>query len=47
MLNEIIYFFLMTIELWVFLGFLLVALLVEEGVCAYNKKKLVDNPTLW
>jgi len=47
MLNEIIYFFLMTIELWVFLGFLLVALCIEEGVIAYNKKKLVDNPTLW
>jgi hypothetical protein len=47
MLNEIIYAFLMTIELWVFLGFLLVALFVEEGIIAYNKKKLVDNPTLW
>jgi hypothetical protein len=23
------------------------ALFVEEGIVAYNKKKLVDNPALW
>jgi hypothetical protein len=34
-------------ELWIFLAILLVALFVEEGVIAYNKRKLVDNPTLW
>jgi hypothetical protein len=39
--------FLETIELWAFLAILMVALLVEEGVVAYNRKRLVDNPTLW
>jgi hypothetical protein len=24
-----------------------IALFVEEGIVAYNKKKLVDNPALW
>jgi hypothetical protein len=33
-------------ELWIFLAILMVALLVEEGVIAHNRKKLVDNPTL-
>jgi len=46
-MNSIIEAFLMTIELWVFLAVLLVALVVEEGIIAHNKKKLVDNPTLW
>lgn len=36
----------MTIELWVFVGILGVALLVEEGVIAHNRKRLVDNPAL-
>jgi len=45
-MNEIIEAFLMTIELWVFLAVLLIALVVEEGVIAHNRKKLVDNPTL-
>ena len=45
-MNDIIYFFYMTIELWVFLAILLVALVVEEGVIAHNRKKLVDNPAL-
>jgi len=45
-MNEIIEAFLMTIELWVFLAVLLVALVVEEGVIAHNRKKLVDNPAL-
>jgi hypothetical protein len=47
MVNDIIYAFYMTIELWIFLAILGTALLVEEGVVAYNKRKLVDNPTLW
>jgi hypothetical protein len=47
MVNDIIYAFYMTIELWIFLAVLGTALLVEEGVVAYNKRKLVDNPTLW
>ena len=45
-MNEIIEAFYMTIELWVFVGILGVALLVEEGVIAHNRKKLVDNPAL-
>ena len=47
MVNEILYAFYITIELWIFLAILGVALLVEEGVIAYNKRKLVDNPALW
>jgi len=46
MINDILYAFYMTIELWVFLGILLVALTIEEGVVAYNRKRLVDNPAL-
>lgn len=46
-MNSILSAFYMTIELWVFLAILCIALFVEEGVIAYNKKKLVDNPTLW
>jgi hypothetical protein len=45
-MNDIIYFFYMTMELWIFLAVLLIALFVEEGVIAHNRKKLVDNPTL-
>ena len=45
-MNTIIEAFLMTIELWVFLAVLLIALVVEEGVIAHNRKKLVDNPAL-
>jgi hypothetical protein len=47
MINEILYAFYMTMELWIFMGILMVALFVEEGIVAYNKRKLVDNPTLW
>ena len=46
-MNEVLYAFYMTMELWIFLGILLVALCIEEGVTAYNRKRLVDNPTLW
>jgi hypothetical protein len=46
-MNDIIYAFYMTMELWIFLAVLGIALLVEEGVVAYNKRKLVDNPALW
>jgi len=45
-MNAIIEAFLMTIELWVFLAVLLIALVIEEGVVAHNRKKLVDNPAL-
>jgi hypothetical protein len=44
---DIIYAFYITMELWIFLAILGMALLVEEGIVAYNKKKLVDNPALW
>ena len=47
MLQTILNAFYMTMELWIFLAILGAALLVEEGVTAYNKRKLVDNPTLW
>jgi hypothetical protein len=46
-MNAIIEAFYMTMELWIFLAILLVATGIEEGVVAYNRKKLVDNPTLW
>jgi hypothetical protein len=46
-MNAILEAFLMTIELWVFLAVLGLALLVEEGIIAHNKKKLVHNPALW
>ena len=45
-MNEILYAFYMTMELWIFLGILCIALFVEEGVIAHNRKKLVDNPAL-
>ena len=45
-MNDILYFFYMTMELWIFLAILLVALFVEEGVIAYGKRKTVDNPAL-
>jgi hypothetical protein len=44
---DILYFFYMTMELWIFLAILMLALFVEEGVIAYGKRKTVDNPTLW
>jgi len=46
-MNDILLAFLMTIELWIFLAILCIALFVEEGIVAHNRKKLVDNPTLW
>ena len=44
---DILYAFYITMELWIFLAILGVALLVEEGVIDHNRCKLVDNPTLW
>ena len=46
-MNDLINAFYMTMELWIFLAILCAALAVEKGVVAYNRKKLVDNPTLW
>ena len=45
-MNDILYAFYMTMELWIFLAILCVALLVEEGVIAYGRRKTVDNPAL-
>jgi hypothetical protein len=45
-MNDILYAFYMTMELWIFLAILMVALFVEEGVIAYGKRKTVDNPAL-
>ena len=47
MIDAILYAFYMTMELWIFLAILGIALLVEEGIIAHNRKQLVDNPTLW
>jgi hypothetical protein len=46
-MNDILDAFYFTWPAWAFIGILGAALLVEEGVVAYNRKKLVDNPTLW
>jgi hypothetical protein len=46
MINDILYAFYMTMELWIFLGILGIALCVEEGVVAYGRRKTVDNPAL-
>jgi hypothetical protein len=45
-MNDIVYAFYMTMELWIFLAILMVALFVEEGVVAYGRRKTVDNPAL-
>ena len=45
-MNDILYAFYMTMELWIFLAILMLALFVEEGVLAYGKRKTVDNPAL-
>jgi len=47
MIEAVLYAFYMTLELWVFLAVLCVALFIEEGIIARNKKRMVDNPTLW
>ena len=47
MIETIIAAFIFTSPLWVFLGILFIALCIEEGIIARNKRKLVDNPTLW
>ena len=46
-MKDLIEAFYFTWPLWAFLGILGLALVVEEGIVAYNRKKLVDNPTLW
>lgn len=44
-MNDIIYAFYMTMELWIFLAILCAACGVEELIRFY-KAKTVDNPTL-
>ena len=45
MINDILYAFYMTIELWVFLAILGTATVIAE-IIENKRKKLVDNPTL-
>ena len=45
-MNEIVEAISLTRELWIFLGILGVACLVEESYTARCRRKLVDNPTL-
>lgn len=45
-MNDILHALYMTKELWIFLGILSVALFVEEGVVAYGRRKIKDNPAL-
>jgi hypothetical protein len=47
MIDTILALFIFTSPLWVFLGILAVALCVEEGIIAHNRKKMVDNPAIW
>lgn len=46
-MNDILYAFYMTWPLWAFVAVLLASLFVEEGIKAYSKRKMVDNPALW
>jgi len=46
MINDIIYAFYMTMELWIFLAIMGVALLIEPFVVE-KPQRPVDNPTLW
>jgi len=46
-MNDILYAFYATWPLWAFLAVLSVSLFVEEGIVAYSKKKMVDNPAIW
>lgn len=43
---DILYAFYATWPLWAILAIMSIALFVEEGVVAHNRKKLVDNPAL-
>lgn len=46
-MNALIEAFYYTWPLWAFLGLMGASLFVEEGIKAYSKRKMVDNPTLW
>ena len=43
---EFLYLLYITWPLWAFLSTLSVALWIEEGILARNRKQLVDNPAL-
>ena len=45
-MQDIIQAFYFTWPLWAFLGILLGALVVEEGIDHY-RSRVIDNPTLW
>lgn len=47
MIDAILYAFYYTWPLWVILAILCIALFVEEGIVAHNRKKMVDNPAIW
>jgi hypothetical protein len=47
MINDILYAFYYTWPMWAVLGILCIALFVEEGIIAHNRKKMVDNPAIW
>ena len=36
-----------TWPLWAFLGILGASLFVEEGIKAYSRSRVIDNPVLW
>jgi hypothetical protein len=42
-MNDILYAFYMTIELWVFLGILVLALVAEELVNQKSRKRLTER----
>lgn len=45
-MNDVLYAFYMTIELWAFVGILALAL-SAEGLINHYRRKTVDNPALW
>jgi hypothetical protein len=46
-MNDLIEAFYYTWPLWAFLAVLSASLFVEEGIKAYSKRKMVDNPAIW
>jgi hypothetical protein len=46
-MNDLIEAFYFTWPMWAFLGIMAASLLVEEGIKAHSKRRVIDNPTLW
>ena len=46
-MNDILTGLYLSWPLWAFLAVLGASLFVEEGIKAYSKRKMVDNPTIW